>query len=84
MHLSKGLKPLSECSNGDCFIIQDLKLEGVMRRRLLDLGFVKGAEIMVLQKSPLGDPVAFRVSETTVALRNEESSKILGEVLGGA
>ena len=84
MCLSKGLKPLSECSHGDCFIIQDLKLEGVMRRRLLDLGFVKGAEIMVLQKSPLGDPIAFRVSETTVALRNEESSKILGEVLGGA
>ena len=55
-----------------------------MRRRLLDLGFVKGAEIMVLQKSPLGDPVAYRVSETTVALRNEQSSKILGEVLGGA
>jgi ferrous iron transport protein A len=84
MCLSEGLKPLAECSYGDCFIIRDLKLEGVMRRRLLDLGFVKGAEIMVLQKSPLGDPRAFRVSETTVALRNEESSKIFGEVLGGA
>ena len=84
MCLSEELKPLSECSYGDCFIIRELKLEGVMRRRLLDLGFVKGAEIMVLQKSPLGDPRAFRVSETTVALRNEESSKILGEVLGGA
>ena len=53
MCLSKGLKRLSECSHGDCFIIQDLKLEGVMRRRLLDLGFVKGAEIMVLQKKVL-------------------------------
>lgn len=83
MRLSKELKPLSECLRGDCFIIQDLKLEGVMRRRLLDLGFVKGAEVLVLQKSPLGDPTAFRVSETTVALRKEESSKILGEVLGG-
>ena len=83
MYLSKELKPLSECSYGDCFIIQDLKLEGVMRRRLLDLGFVKNAEIMVLQKSPLGDPVVYRVSETTVALRKEESAKILGEVLGG-
>ena len=83
MYLPEGVKPLSECSRGDYFIIQDLKLEGVIRRRLLDLGFVKGAEVMVLQKSPLGDPTAFRVSETTVALRKEESSKILGKVLGG-
>ena len=44
---------------GDFFIIQEMKLEGVMRRRLLDLGFVKGAEIMLLQKSLLGDPMAF-------------------------
>ena len=83
MHLSKRVKTLSDCDEGEYFIIQDLKLEGVLRRRLLDLGFVKGAEVLVLQKSPLGDPVAFRVSGTTVALRNEESSKILGEVLGG-
>ncbi|WP_431030339.1 FeoA family protein [Lysinibacillus sp. LZ02] len=83
MCLSNGLKPLSECSYGECFVIHDLKLEGVMRRRLLDLGFVKGAEITVLQKSPLGDPTAFRVSETTVALRKEQSSKILGVVVGG-
>ena len=83
MHLSKRLKPLSDCAKGELFVIQELKLEGVLRRRLLDLGFVKGAEVLVLQRSPLGDPVAFRVSGTTVALRNEESSKILGEVLGG-
>ena len=84
MNLSKTLKPLSDCSKGELFVIQELNLEGVMRRRLLDLGFVKGAEVLVLQRSPLGDPTAFRVSGTTVALRNEESSKILGEVLGGA
>lgn len=84
MHLSKMLNTLSDCSKGELFVIQKLKLEGVMRRRLLDLGFVKGAEVLVLQRSPLGDPVAFRVSGTTVALRKEESSKIFGEVLGGA
>ena len=29
MRLSEGLKPLSECSYGDCFIIRDLKLKGL-------------------------------------------------------
>ena len=52
-----------------------------MRRRLLDLGFVPGAIVEVVRKSPLGDPIAFRVSQTTVALRKEESMKIKGELM---
>lgn len=83
MSISKKLKPLSECLYGDCFLIKELNIQGPLRRRLLDLGFVKGAEIFVLHKSPLGDPVAFRVSDTTIALRNDESSKIYGEILRG-
>lgn len=72
---------LYECQSGDRFIIQELNIVGVLRRRLLDLGFVKGAEIFVLQKSPLGDPVAYHVSGTTIALRSEESSQIFGTIL---
>jgi ferrous iron transport protein A len=52
-----------------------------MRRRLLDLGFVAGALVEVIRKSPLGDPIAFRVSQTTIALRREESSRIEGELV---
>ncbi|MFC3883134.1 ferrous iron transport protein A [Bacillus songklensis] len=70
---------LYEGKVGDTIQIADLQVEGVMRRRLLDLGFVPGATVQVLRKSPLGDPIAFRVSHTTIALRKEESSKILGE-----
>ncbi|MEH7109666.1 FeoA family protein [Bacillus sp. JJ1764] len=58
-----------------------IHLDGVMRRRLLDLGFVAGAFVEVIRKSPLGDPIAFRVSQTTIALRKEESSKIEGELI---
>ncbi|GGA40407.1 iron transporter FeoA [Kroppenstedtia guangzhouensis] len=75
--------PLSEAAVGQSVRITRLDLTGTMRRRLLDLGFVPGAEVYVLQKSPLGDPVAFRVSHTTIALRKEESSRIFGEVKGG-
>ena len=78
---SIGHTPLAECQSGDRFVIHQLTLTGVMRRRLLDLGFVKGAEISILQKSPLGDPVAYRVSDTTIALRKEEASQILGEIV---
>ena len=37
--------------------------------------------VEVIRKSPLGDPIAFRVSQTTIALRKEESSKIMGELI---
>jgi ferrous iron transport protein A len=66
---------------GNLIRITSLNLEGVMRRRLLDLGFVVGAMVEVMRKSPLGDPIAFRVSQTTIALRREESSKIEGELV---
>jgi ferrous iron transport protein A len=66
---------------GNVIKITALNLEGVMRRRLLDLGFVAGALVEVVRKSPLGDPIAFRVSQTTIALRKEESSQIEGELL---
>ncbi len=81
MSVSNNLTSLTECKTGDRFFIKQLNIQGVMRRRLLDLGFVKGAEIVVLQKSPLGDPVAFRVCNTTVALRKEESSLIFGVIV---
>jgi ferrous iron transport protein A len=48
---------------------------------LLDLGFVAGAIVEVIRKSPLGDPIAFRVSQTTIALRKEESSQIEGMLI---
>ncbi|QCJ42797.1 ferrous iron transport protein A [Bacillus sp. S3] len=66
---------------GNLIKIKSLHLDGVMRRRLLDLGFVKGAMVEVVRKSPLGDPIAFRVSQTTIALRKEESSRIEGELV---
>lgn len=60
-----------------------IEVQGVLRRRLLDLGFVPGNVIEVLQRSPLGDPIAFRVNNTTIALRMEESSLMYGEIVGG-
>jgi ferrous iron transport protein A len=75
---------LVQGEKGNLIKITSLNLDGVMRRRLLDLGFVNGALVEVVRKSPLGDPIAFRVSQTTIALRKEESSKIEGELISDA
>ena len=75
--------PLSEATRGSLLRISGMSVQGVMRRRLLDLGFVPGNTVEVLRRSPLGDPTAYRVSNTTIALRREESSLIYGVPFGG-
>ncbi|MCP8969601.1 FeoA family protein [Ectobacillus ponti] len=72
------IQPLSEFPAGSLVQLVKLELQGPLKRRLLDLGFIPGAAVRVLQKSPLGDPVAYRVSNTTIALRKEESSLMYG------
>lgn len=49
---------------------------GAERRRLLDLGFVPGTEVAVELVSPAGDPVAYRVRGTVIALRREQANLI--------
>ena len=49
-----------------------------LESRLLELGFVEGAEISVLHEGPFGrDPMAVRVNNTTIALRRREAMAIL-------
>lgn len=50
---------------------------GENRRRLLDLGFVKGAEVRINLVNPLNDPTAFLIKGTSIALRKDQSEKIL-------
>jgi ferrous iron transport protein A len=80
MDIPKIMK-LVDGEKGNLIQITSLNLDGVMRRRLLDLGFVTGAIVEVIRKSPLGDPIAYRVSQTTIALRKEESSRIEGVLM---
>lgn len=55
--------------------------DGIIRRRMLDLGLISDTIIEALQKSPSGDPVAYQIRGAVIALRSEEASKIMVEVL---
>jgi len=50
---------------------------GESRRRLLDLGFVKGATVGIDLLNPLGDPKAYAIKGTAIALRKDQAAKIL-------
>lgn len=51
--------------------------KGEARRRLLDLGFVKGTKITVQNVSPLGNPIAYNLRDTLIALRKEQADCII-------
>ncbi len=50
---------------------------GDNRRRLLDLGFVKGTKISIDLMSPMRNPTAYLVKGTSIALRRDQASKVL-------
>lgn len=72
---------LSELKYGETARIKALsdQCQGEARRRLLDLGFVRGTVISVQNISPLGNPVAYRLRETLIALRKEQADEVLIE-----
>ena len=46
-------------------------------RRLHEMGFDEGVDVEVLHKAPLGDPIALRVGNMTVAIRRAQAALIL-------
>lgn len=63
-----------------CAVI-DISSKGKERNRMLDLGIVKNTIIEALQKSPSGDPVAYFIKGTVIALRNEDAKQVLVKIL---
>lgn len=51
--------------------------KGAIRRRLMDLGFVKGSTVSIEMNSPMGNPSAYLVKGAIVALREEQASSVL-------
>ncbi|SFL54467.1 FeoA family protein [Pelosinus propionicus] len=68
--------PLSTLGIGSACQIVSLNLQGLLRRRILDLGMVPGTPVQCIRKSPAGDPVAYMVRDTLIALRSEDASQI--------
>ena len=57
--------------------------QGSQRRRLLDLGVVRGTEIQAVFKSAAGDPMAYNIRGALIALRREQAEWIRVELDDG-
>jgi ferrous iron transport protein A len=78
LRLSKDLefKTLAEVKVGQRAKVVELLVEGLTRRRLLDLGLLPGTEVTAVMRSPLGTPMAYDIRGSILALRPEDASKI--------
>lgn len=78
-----GVLPLSDLPSGAAadIVVLDPHLKGFARRRLLDLGFTPGARVRSELQPFSGDPRAYRLRGTTIALRREQSDRVLVRAL---
>ena len=74
--MTKNKENLSCLCPGEYAVIKGLENKGSMRRRLMDLGFAKGSKAACIGVAPFGDPKAFLIKNTVIALREEDSSLI--------
>ncbi len=71
--------PLSMLSPGESGTVSEISLTGTMRRRLQDIGLIKGTPVVCVGQSPLGDPSAYEIRGAVIAIRASDSFGILLE-----
>jgi len=74
------IKTLNQLKPGERATIVKVGGEGPVRRRILDMGVVSGAEIKVVRVAPLGDPVEFLIKGYNLSLRKSEAQQVQVEV----
>ncbi|WP_353119890.1 FeoA family protein [Nitratidesulfovibrio sp.] len=72
--------PLRQLAVGQRARITTVGAHGELGRRIRDMGLIPGAEIEVVGRAPLMDPVALRLKGFTLSLRNNEADFIAVEI----
>lgn len=60
-------------------IVNINQIEPAMRKKLLNLGFLPKAKIQLLRAAPMGDPIAIRCANSSIALRKSIAKQIMVE-----
>ena len=67
---------LSELHTGESGVIVKVSGHGGFRKRIVEMGFVKGKKVEVLLNAPLKDPVKYKIMGYEVSLRHSEADLI--------
>lgn len=69
--------PLSKLELNTPGYIKEINCDDSIKRRLLDLGLITNTKIVPILKSVAGDPVAYEVRNIILAIRKQDSDKII-------
>ena len=67
---------LSELKTGETGVILKVSGHGGFRKRIIEMGFIKGKTVEVLLNAPLHDPVKYKIMGYEVSLRHSEADQI--------
>ena len=67
---------LSELKTGERGVVVKVYGHGGFRKRIIEMGFVKGSKVKVILNAPLRDPIEYEIIGYKISLRREEASKI--------
>lgn len=70
------MQTLREIKCGQTVTVSRVSGTGAVKRRIMDMGITKGAEIYVRKVAPLGDPVEIMVRGYELSLRKADAEMI--------
>jgi ferrous iron transport protein A len=76
----KRIIQMREMSDNQGGVIRKVSAAGAMGRRIREMGLVPETTIQIQGRAPLRDPVAVKIRDYVLTLRNDEASHIMVEV----
>lgn len=67
---------LSELQNGEYGIVSKVRGRGAFRKRITEMGFIRGKKVTVIKNAPLKDPIEYSILGYDVSLRRSEAGLI--------
>ena len=71
---------LSDLQTGERGVVVRVAGHGAFRKRIIEMGFIKGVTVESVQNAPLNDPIKYRIMNFEVSLRRSDATKI--EIVG--
>lgn len=70
------MKTLKSAKVGETVTVVKLHGEGVVKRRIMDMGLTKGVEVHIRKVAPLGDPIEVTVRGYELSIRKADADMI--------
>lgn len=67
---------LSEIKNNETVVITKILGHGSFRKRIAEMGFVKGKQVKVIKNAPFNGPVEYKILNYNISLRRSEADRI--------